>query len=125
MLAAHVQDLLRYKLPEFNMPQTVILASSLVNRIIHLGQNGRLGPYGLGHLDNIFLCVGHEGAKKYMALALIGKGQSCVLLKGTSEDLEGKEPLEDEKSMEWLRQGFFNVAVDEYNELNRAMQRGK
>ncbi|KAH3951307.1 hypothetical protein HBI56_090130 [Parastagonospora nodorum] len=122
MLASRVQTLLRLALPEFNISQNVMLSMSLVSRIIHLGQNGALGPHGIQKLDEIFIVIGHDGLKKYMALAVMAPVSLCVLLKGTSEDLEGKEPLVDRKSMEWLRQGFHNVAVDEYNRLQRSMQ---
>jgi hypothetical protein len=117
-----VQTLLRFALPEFNISQNVMLSMSLVSRIIHLGQNGALGPHGIQKLDEIFIVIGHDGLKKYMALAVMAPVSLCVLLRGTSEDLEGKEPLVDRKSMEWLRQGFHNVAVDEYNRLQRSMQ---
>lgn len=95
---------------------------SLISKIIHLGQNGSLGPHGIQTLEEIFMVIGHDGSKKYMALAVMAPLKLCVLLRGTSEDLEGKEPLDDQKSMEWLRQGFHNVAVDEFNRAQQGMR---
>ena len=104
------------------MSQNVQLSMSLISKIIHLGQTGSLGPHGIQTLDEIFMVIGHEGSKKYMALAVMSPVKLCVLLRGTSEDLEGKEPLVDQKSMEWLRQGFFNVAADEFNRSQQGMR---
>jgi hypothetical protein len=65
-------------------------------------------------VEEIFIAVGHEGIMSYMALVAKASEEVKVLLKGQNTNLEGKNPLDDNVAMEWLRQAFHNNTVYEW-----------
>ncbi|KAL5115566.1 hypothetical protein ACEQ8H_006542 [Pleosporales sp. CAS-2024a] len=130
MLTTRIHTLLSPHLHEFTDPNLSTLSTALSDRVIHLGRNGHLGPHGLQNLKDILMVVGHEGGNnKYMALAVVGLGKVWTLMRGAGEDmnekrltmyLEGKTGGKDgDGGLEWLREGFFNAAVDEWKRVCR------
>jgi hypothetical protein len=122
MISAHIQDLLQDKLPEFSAPNLVMLVTQLTNRIVHLGVNRQLGPNGLSGVHDIFMVTGHEGKGVYMGLAVMAPTALRILLRGQIAEFEGIEPMKDTGVMEWLRQDFFNSALDEWQMLKTGMK---
>jgi hypothetical protein len=121
MINARIQDLLQDKLHEFSAPNLVILSTQLTNRIIHLGVNRHLGPDGLSGMHDIFMVIGHEGKGIYMGLAVMAPTALRILLRSQIAEFEGKDPMKDAGVMEWLRQNFFNAALDEWQRLRAGM----
>jgi hypothetical protein len=121
-IVARVQTLLQDKLKNWDIAGIVMLSSGITNFIISLGQKEKLGPYGISSLKDIVLAVGHEGTMTYMALAVKAPVEMRVLLHGQNTNLEGRNPLKDKVAMEWLRQGFHNSAMYEWQILNDAMR---
>lgn len=98
-----------------------MLSTQLTNRVIHLGVNQHLGPDGLSGVNDISMVIGNEGRGKYMALTAMAPTALRILLRGATADFGGKDPLKDTEAMEWLRQSFYNAAVNEWRRLRDAM----
>jgi hypothetical protein len=122
MIATRVHLLLQDKLTACHMSVIATLSSTITNHLVSLGTAGKLGSCGLSSVKDIFMVVGHEGAMDYMALAVIAPVELRLLLKGPNTDLEGKDALKDPQAMEWLRQGFHNVALSEWEMIAAGMK---
>jgi hypothetical protein len=123
MIVARIQALLEDKLPTWDTPYIVTLSSRLANDVIKLGGRGHLGSYGVSSVEDIFMVIGHEGPRHYMALAVHAPNSMRILLQGQSNYMDGADPLKDSEKMEWLRQGFNSNALKEWQKITDAAMR--
>jgi hypothetical protein len=98
------------------------LSSTITNRLVTLGTAGKLGACGLETVNDIFMVIGYEGDMSYMALAVIAPEELRLLLKGPNTDVGGKDALNDPQALEWLRQGFHDVALSEWETIAARMK---
>ncbi|CAO2655301.1 Nn.00g103650.m01.CDS01 [Neocucurbitaria sp. VM-36] len=119
MIIERIYNLLQDKLPKWSHPTAINdLARRLAFVLIDFGRRGGFGPHGLSRLSDIFMSVGHEGTKHYMALTVNpGVGDVQLLLKGDLREKDGKDPLHDKELMEMLRDGFDQEAVRQWISL--------
>lgn len=76
------------------------------------------------------MTIGHQGPKRYMALALNAQDGVRVLLRGGASDVGIGDLVYDvvegrmgTARLEWLRQAFHNAAVNEWIRVREAMER--
>ncbi|KAF2026858.1 hypothetical protein EK21DRAFT_73197 [Setomelanomma holmii] len=118
---ARIQSLLHDTLHSWPHQEILILSKYLLSHVVPLSIKGQLGPHGLVCVQDIFMTIGHEGARSYMALAINAPGEVKVLLKGVAEDIGVERWKDNEAGVECLRQGFDNVAVDEWRKVSRGL----
>ncbi|KAF1940052.1 hypothetical protein EJ02DRAFT_467622 [Clathrospora elynae] len=98
------------------------LTQLMVNTVIGHGRGGYLGPQGLSKVSNIFMCIGHEGARHYMCLAAASQwGDIIVFLKGELREKDGKDPMHDAEMMDMVQAGFDKKALQAYNKIKEGM----
>ena len=124
-LSARFQDLLIGVLPNWTSSSIVLLASHCTNTVIFLGKDGQLGDEGLQSYSDIFLGVGYEnkGTSIFMCLAVEGALEVKVLLRTRPYAFKGGNTREDGNLMHRLKQGFYDVALNELRALQASMQR--
>jgi hypothetical protein len=129
-VSTRIQSLLETTLIGWQPHPIVMLSTQLVNHVVSLSTNGYLGPKGLLSVKDIFMTIGHQGPKRYMALAVIAPSEVMVLLRGNAEDVGIGDLVYDvvegrmgTARLEWLRQAFHNAAVDEWSRVREAMER--
>jgi hypothetical protein len=122
MIATRIQCLLQDKLTACHMSVLATLSSTITNRLVTLGTAGKLGACGLETVNDIFMVIGYEGDMSYMALAVIAPEELRLLLKGPNTDVGGKDALNDPQALEWLRQGFHDVALSEWETIAARMK---
>jgi hypothetical protein len=105
--------------PDFHvMTFTNHVTVHLSHTIIARGQAGLLGPHGLSTLEDMYMVIGFEGSKRYMALAVNASSRLDILIKGAAVEAEARDPLVDDRFMEELRVGFYHVATSEWQRLD-------
>jgi hypothetical protein len=129
-VSARIQSLLETTLLGWQPQDIVMLSTQLVNHIVSLSRNGYLGPKGLLSVKDIFMTIGHQGPKRYMALALNAPDGMRVLLRGDASDVGIGDLVYDvvegrmgTARLEWLRQAFHNAALNEWIRVREAMER--
>jgi len=122
-ICARIQGLLSYHLRNWNPTNILVLASSFTQSLITLGRNGHLGPNGLGSYLDIFMVLGYEGnvPLRFFGLGVMAPMQVRMLLRTASYDLKGMNPLRDVKTLEFMMEGFHNVAVKKLNRVNESI----
>jgi hypothetical protein len=87
----------------------------MASLVTYQGNNGNLGHNGLSDLNDIFICIGHEGTKHYMCLAVRSNvSDVIVFLKGQSYERDGKDPMHDKTLMQEAKEGFSFEAMNAY-----------
>jgi hypothetical protein len=134
MISARVEEMLHPRLPTWAPHNIVLLGGKSPNLrlitftnlpIVHLshtiiarGRAGILGPHGLSSLEDIYMVIGYEGTKRYMALVVNAPSRLDILVRGTAIEAENRDPLVNAGFMEELRVGFYEVATSEWQRLD-------